>query len=310
MATNNTTSTLTSLMQIYYDRLMLDRLKKSLRFHAVGAAKQLPANSGKTVYWTRRTLMAANTTAITEGVVPASIALSATTVSASLSQYGDWTQTSDLISLTSIDDEIAAAVDDLSYRASLSLDTLDRNALDAGTNIQYGNAKTALSAVAAGDVLTGLEVRKAVRNLKAADVHPMDDGYFVGIVHPNASYDLQSDTASGGWVNANTYVANEQLYNGELGRLHGARFLESSNVSFTATGTSGSANVYSNHIVGKGCLGVVDFDGGIHIYVKKSGDQDTSNPLNQYATVGYKLTYANALLDGNRQVTIKTGSAF
>lgn len=312
MATTNTTTTasLTSLMQIYYDRLMLDRLKKVLRFHGLATPKQLPANSGKVVVWNRRTLLAANTSTLTEGVVPSPIGLSSTLISASLVQYGDFTQTSDLISLTSIDDEISAAVDDLSYRAALSLDTIDRNLLDGGTNIQYANLKTALSAVAAGDVLTAIEVKKAVRNLKANDVHPYDDGYFMAVVHPNSSYDLQSDTASGGWVNANTYVQNEQLYNGELGRLAGARFVESSNVSFTASGTSGGANVYSNHFLGKGAFGVIDFDGGIHVYVKRSGDQDTSNPLNQYATVGYKLTYTNAILDQNRQVTVKTGSAF
>jgi N4-gp56 family major capsid protein len=313
MATTNLTSTasLSSLMQIYYDRLMLDRLKKVLRFHSLGTPKQLPANSGKTIYWTRRTLQSAVTSTITEGTVPAAIGLSAKTVSAQLSQYGNFTQTSDLISLTSIDDEVAAAVDDLSYMAALSLDTIDRNLLDNDTaGIQYANGKTALSAVYSTDVLTGAEVRKAVRKLKSNDVHPYDDGYFMAIVHPNNSYDLQSDTASGGWVNANTYVEQQALYNGELGRFAGARFVESSNVTFTASGTSGSSNVYNDHFLGKGAFGVIDFDGGIHIYVKRSGDQDTSNPLNQYATVGYKMTYSNAILDSNRHVTVVAGSAF
>lgn len=310
MATTNltTTTALSAKMAVYYDRLMLDRLRENLVFHQFGVKKNLPANSGKTVQWFRRTDMAANTSALTEGTVPTAIGLSATSISAALAQYGDFTQTSDLIQMTSIDDEIENAVDVLSFRAARTVDTLDRNLLDAGTNILYGNSKTALSATASTDVLNGTEVRKGVLNLKRSNVQPLDGGYYVWVVHPQNSYDLMSDTASGGWVNANTYVDTTGIVNGEIGRLFGARFVETTNVSSTTTGTSGSANVYSTHLLGKGAFGVVEFDGGVHVYVKKSGEQDTSNPLNQYATVGYKITYTNKMLDDNRQVTYKVGS--
>lgn len=312
MATTNlTTSTgLSAKMAVYYDKLMLSRLRKTLVIHQFGETRNLPANSGTTVQWFRRTDLAANTTPLTEGTVPTAIGLSATSVSAQLAQYGDFTQTSDLISMTSIDDEIEAAVDILSYRAALTVDTLDRNILDSGTNVQYANSKAALSAVGLTDVLTGLEVRKAARALEAKDVQPLQGNDFVAIVHPNNAYDLQSDTAVGGWNEANTYVSTDNRMNGEIGRLYGCRFMTSTNVSFTSTGTSGNANVYSTHFLGKGAFGVVNFDGGVHTYVKKSGEQDTSNPLNQYSTVGYKITYANKMLDDNRQVTVKAGSAF
>lgn len=312
MATTNATTTpsLSAKMAVYYDRLMLSRLRKKLVLHQFGETRNLPMNSGTTVQWFRRVDLPANVTALTEGVIPTAIGLSATSISAQLAQYGDFTQTSDLISMTSIDDEIESAVDILSYRAALTLDTLDRNILDAGTNVQFANSKLALSAVATTDVLTGLEVRKAARALMAVDAQSILDQDFAAVVHPNNAYDLQSDTAVGGWNEANTYVSTENRLSGELGRLYGVRFFQSTNVSFTSTGTSGSANVYSTHFLAKGAFGVVNFDGGVHTYVKKSGDQDTSNPLSQYATIGYKLTYANKMLDNNRQVTVKVGSAF
>ena len=295
-------------MAVYYDRLMLDRLRASLVFHGLGTSKNLPANSGKIVQWFRRTDLAANTATLSEGTVPTAIGLSATSISAQLSQYGDFTQTSDLIQMTSIDNEIEAAVDTLSWRAALTIDAVDRAILDAGTTVKYGGSKTALSATAAADVLNGAEVRKGVLALKAQNAQPMDGGYYVWVVHPQNSYDLQGDTASGGWVNANTYVDTTGIKNGEIGRFGGARFVEATQVASTTSGTSGSANVYSTHLLAKGAFGVVDFDGGTHVYVKKSGEQDTSNPLNQYATVGYKITYANKMLDENRQVTYKVGS--
>lgn len=303
------TSSLSAKMAVYYDKLMLDRLREQLVFNQFGTKKRLPKNSGKIVQWFRRTDLAANTTALSEGVVPSAIGLSATSISAQLSQYGDFTQTSDLIQMTSIDDEIEAAVDTLSFRAARTVDALDRTILDAGTNVAYGGGKSALSATAAGDVLNGAEVRKGVLNLKRSNAQPLDGGYFVWVIHPQNAYDLQADTASGGWVNANTYVDTMGIKNGEIGRFGGARFVETTNVASTASGTSGSANVYSTHLLAKGAFGVVDFDGGVNIYVKKSGSEDTSNPLNQYATVGYKITYTNKMLDENRQVTYKVGSA-
>lgn len=311
MATTNltTSGSLSAKMAVYYDRLMLDRLRETLVFHGLGQSKRLPANSGKIVQWFRRTDLAANTTPLTEGTVPSAIGLSATSISAQLAQYGDFTQTSDLIQMTSIDDEIEAAVDTLSFRAARTVDALDKALLDAGTTVKYGGSKTALSATAAGDVLNGAEVRKGVVTLKSLNAQPMDGGYYVWVIHPQNSYDLQSDTASGGWVNANTYVDTMGIKNGEVGKFGGARFVETTNVSSTTTGTSGSANVYSTHLLAKGAFGVVDFDGGVHTYVKKSGEQDTSNPLNQYATVGYKLTYTSKMLDENRQVTYKVGSS-
>ena len=312
MATTNltTTSGLAAKMAVYYDRRMLDRLRRNLVFHQFGVKKNVPANSGKIVQWFRRTDLAANTSAITEGTVPSAVGLSATSLSAQLAQYGDFTQTSDLIQLTSIDDEIENAVDVLSDRAANSIDQLDRNILDAGTTVSYGGGKTALSATASTDVLTGAEVRKGVRVLAANNAQPFDSGYFAWVIHPNNAYDLMSDTATGGWVNANTYVDTNNISKGQIGRLFGCEFWQTTNVSSTSTGTSGSANVYSTHLISNGALGTVEFDGGVHIYVKKSGEQDTSNPLNQFATVGYKMAYVNKMLDENRQVTYKVGSGF
>jgi N4-gp56 family major capsid protein len=320
MATTNLTSTggLSAKMATYYDRMMLDRLRADLVFHKFGQKKNLPANSGKVVQWFRRTDLAGGSngstdptfTPLTEGTIPTAIGLSATSLSATLAQYGDFTQTSDLIQLTSIDDEIEAAVDVLGWRAQQVVDGLDRAVLDAGTNITYGGGKTTLLTTGAADVLTGADVRKGVRKLKVVNARPYDGGLFTWIIHPNNSYDLQGDTASGGWVNANTYVATSEIENGEIGKFGGAKFIETTQVASTTTGTASSAAVYSTHLLSQGAFGVVDFDGGIHTYVKKSGDQDTSNPLNQYATVGFKITYANKMLDESRQVTYKVGSAF
>jgi len=310
MATTNLTTTggLAAKMAVYYSKRGLSKLRENLVIHQFGEKKELPKNNGKQVNWFRRVDSAADTATITEGTVPSPITLSSNQVTAQLAQYGNFTQTSDLLEMTSIDNEIENAVDTLSFKAARTLDTLDRNVLDAGTTIQYGGAKTSLATTAAADVLNGAVVRNAVRALNVANAMPFGENY-AWVIHPNNAYDLMSDTASGGWVNANTYVDTNGIKNGEIGKFFGAKFYQSTNVSSTASGTSGSATVYSTHLLSQGAFGVVEYDGSYQIYVKKSGEQDTSNPLNQYSTIGYKMTYAVKMLDENRQITVKVGSA-
>ena len=306
MASNNLTTTLTANMAIYYDKVLLDQLRAHLVFNGVGTQKNLPRNGGKIVYWTRYNLMPAVTTALTESVVPASTALTSQTVSAQLAQFGSYTSVSDLVDMTAIDSVVESAVYQLGYAAALTLDTVDRNLLDAGTNVAFANGKAATSLLNT-DVLTGADVRKTARILAAADVMPWMGNDFGAIIHVNNAYDLMGDTATGGWVNSNTYVDVSNIYNGEIGKLYGVRFMQTTRVSFSAI-TGG--NSYKVHFLGNGALGVVDFDGGIHTYVKNPNDYDTSNPINQFSTVGWKFTYANKILDDNRQVTLNVGSAF
>jgi N4-gp56 family major capsid protein len=289
--------------------MLLDNLYPELRFYQAASKKSLPTREGKSIVWTKYTKLNPKSTTLSVGVVPNATALSSSNVSATLGQYGDFVKISDLLSLTAIDPVIESATKELSEAAGLTIDTVIRNVLDANTNARRVNNK-ALSAMLATDVLSGVEVRNAVRMLKAKNVKPHTGGDFLGIIHPNCSYDLQGDTAAGGWVNANTYVNNQNILNGEIGRIHGVRFVESTNVSVAASG-SGGVNVYKNHLKGRDAFAAVPFDGTTgeaRIYVKTSGEQDTSNPLNQFSTVGYKATFASAILDGDRDVILQAAS--
>lgn len=51
-------------------------------------------------------------------------------------------------------------------QSALLIDTVVRDEILAGTNVQYANGKASRDTVAATDVLTGTELRKAFRRLK------------------------------------------------------------------------------------------------------------------------------------------------
>lgn len=315
MATDNasTTSNLSQLMQTYYDRLMLDRLVAKLHYAQFATKKSIPKNSGKTVFYSRYTNFAANTTPLTEAVVPDGITLSATNVTATVSGYGDYAVLSDFVSLTAIDPVVEGAIELLAYRAAISLDTLLRNEVDTNGTVKYANDKTALSATAPADVFNAAEVRKSGRLLRATNVLPAVGDSYMCILHPNNAYDLTADTASGGWIDAHKYAQPENIFNGEIGKLMGMRFVESTNVAFTNTGISASTTgyVYNISIFGWNSFANIGLGGGnLKTYVKRGSESGVADPLEQKNTVGYKFYMAPKVLDATRHLIWKSGSAY
>ena len=81
----------------------------------------------------------------------------------------------------------------------------------------------------------------------------------------------------------------------------------------TANGTRaaisayGGGRFYFNFAFGKGAYGVTDFDGGIRTFIKTPGPSDTSNPLNLYGTVGYRLIYTAKVLNNSACMWIMNG---
>lgn len=150
-------------------------------------------------------------------------------------------------------------------------------------------------------------VRKAVRFLKVMNA-PRINGSYVGIIHPDVSYDLMSDPK---WVNVKTYADPEGIYAGEIGRIEGVRFVETSEAKvFTGAG-AGGRDVYSTLILGGDAYGVTEITGGgLQHIIKQLGSAGTSDPLDQRATAGWKATKAAERLVEAYMVRVETTSTF
>ncbi|MDI6787546.1 MAG: N4-gp56 family major capsid protein, partial [Planctomycetota bacterium] len=129
----SSTLTITETIPRYYEKVLLDRLEAMLQFYEFADKKPIPQHAGKIITFTRYTNFAAQTTALTEGTTPTALQLSAANVTATLTQYGGWTNPTDFLSLIAIDDVTESSVELLGYNAGLSLDTLVRNVLSGGT---------------------------------------------------------------------------------------------------------------------------------------------------------------------------------
>ena len=230
--TNTTINTLgtTHLDKTFYDRQLLESARTRFVHAKFGQMRPIPRNSGKRVEFRRWNLFDAAEAmqALEEGVTPSGQALSQSNVEAVVSQYGAYVEVSDLLDMTGYDQVIAESAELLGEQLGTVVEWVTRDAMNAGNNVQRAGGKSSRSDLTADDKLTVEEIRKAVRTLKRAKARPFCDEerkpHFVCICSPDATFDLQNDPL---WQDVSKYSNAEQIYSGEIGRLFGVVFVES-----------------------------------------------------------------------------------
>lgn len=289
-------------MAIYYDKVFLSRAEMMLVYDVGAQVKPVPGNSGKTVYWNRFAPLAVATTPLTEAAVPTAVDMTSNIVSATIAEYGSYVKVGSLFEMTSIDVNLKEHVEVMGQNAGETIDTLIRDELDGGGTVQLAGGKSNITAIAATDVLTGSEVRKARRTLMQNKAMQFENGLFKAIVPTTAAYDLMGNSE---WLNARQYVDPANIQNGQLGKLYGVEFFETNNeVSAASTVT-----VYTTFVFGKNAYGTVKLSNapGRRIYLKTPGPQDTSNPVDTWSTVGWKIPFATKVLNSTWLIEVKTG---
>ena len=312
--TNVTTDTgLSKEMKTFYSDYLIDMAEPNLVHDQFGQKHPIPKNGGKIIEFRKYDSLPKALTPLTEGVTPNGQKLSMSVITSNVQQYGGYIELSDILLLTAIDNNLVQATKLLGSQAGRTLDTITREVLNGGTNVQYAEGQvTARNALVGGQAsgnhyLTVDAVRRAVRFLKVMNA-PKINGNYVGIIHPDVSYDLMSDPK---WVNVKTYSDPDGIYEGEIGKIEGVRFVETSEAKvFEGAGASG-VDVYSTLILGADAYGVTEITGGgLEHIVKQLGSAGTADPLNQRATAGWKATKTAERLEEQYMVRIETASTF
>ncbi|MBR2474836.1 MAG: N4-gp56 family major capsid protein [Clostridia bacterium] len=293
--TNVTTDTDLSVEnKTFYDKSLIQEATPNLIHNQFGQKRPIPKNGGKKIEFRKFASLPKATTPLTEGVTPDGKKLSVTAIEATIAQYGDYIVQSDMLELSSIDNTIVEATKILGNQAGLTLDTITRNVLQGGTNVYYapksdGTAITSRTTLDNTCKLTVDVVKRVVAILKKNNA-PKIDGSYIGIVHPFAAYDLMSDPA---WVEAQNYADPTKLYESEIGKIAGVRFVESSEAKVYEDG------VFGTLIFGAGAYGVTEIEGGgLQTIIKQKGSAGTADPLDQRSSIGWKAaTVAERLVE-------------
>lgn len=306
---------LSAEMKTFYDMTLIDEAESNLVHDQFGQKRPIPANGGKTIEFRKFAPLAKATTPLTEGVTPDGKSLTVSTITATVSQYGDYITQSDVLELTALDNTILEATKLLGRQAGATLDTVVRNVLQAGTNVTYcpkiGSDGTETAVTSRGNLdataqLTVDVVQQVVAKLRAQNA-PTIGGKYVAIIHPYVAYDLMRDPE---WIDAHKYAQPTNLYEGEIGEIAGVRFVQTTEAKiYTGSGCPSGLAVFASLFLGEGAYGVTEISGGgLQTIVKQKGSAGTADPLDQRSSVGWKAIKTAEILIPNYLVRVESCS--
>ncbi len=219
-----TTSKGTSpIFQDVLNRHILKKAETKLVHDQFGQKVQIPRGKTKTIAWDRLSPLPKATKPLTEGITPKGSTINITRITAQPVQYGNYVSYTDSFDFFKNDPspEVLKMNDLLGRNAAETLDDITKDVLAAGTNVLYAGGVASRAELESG--LTVTDIRKAVNQLKRNKAVPFDDGYYVAIVHPDVTFDIQSDE---NWKKPHEYADTKNIYKGEIGELYGVRFVE------------------------------------------------------------------------------------
>ena len=281
--------------QVAWNRTAYKSLRPELywdRFADVRAAPFHPGSSISIPIWADQT---AATTPLGEATDVDARVMDTSTVSITLNEHGDAVIPTAFVRATAFVNVDPDVADIVGQAAGLSLDTLARTPMNAGTNVRFATASaetrpTLNSQVESDDIVTETDVRYVVAKLRGANVRTFDSNAYAGIMHPDVSFDYRSG-ANDNWDDPVNYSEPSRRWNGEVGKSSGVRFIESPRALATAdTGSPSTNDVYYTVIFGKEALAKAFSSGGGYtgganptIVVAPKADN-----LNRFRAVGWK----------------------
>ncbi|MDD6195418.1 MAG: N4-gp56 family major capsid protein [[Clostridium] aminophilum] len=311
--TNKTTSNtegnnLSPEMKTYYDMQLIHIAGPLLVHDQFGQKRNIPKNGGKVIEFRKFSKLPKATTPLTEGVTPDGQALDVSTITSEVHQYGGFIRLTDMLLMTAIDNTLLEAIDELGDQAGRTGDTITREVLNGGTNVQYAEGQvSARNTLTSAMKLTVKAGKLAVRMLKKQNA-PKINGEYVAIIHPDVAFDLTEDDK---WIEWNKYTTPEKKFNGEIGKLDGVRYIETTEAKIFAGAGADGVDVYSTLYLGANAYGVTSVEGGgLKTIIKQLGSGGTSDPLDQRATAGWKMVKTAERLVEQYMVRVETASTF
>lgn len=340
VAANPSTNTLAPELKTFYDTELLENARTEMFYAQFGRKQRLPKNGGTTIEW-RKFNTFDRASELKEGVIPTGQQFGSSSLTASISQYGTYTSITDKLEMRAYDNVILAATEEMGASAAATQETLIRNALLVGTNVMYcdnidadgnklstpttpatmgaGGSTAGTGGASAPDgwaLLTPTMVNKAVTKMKKDRV-PRINGKYYAVIHPSVAYDLRQSKE---WIEVHKYAAAGEIFNGEIGELHGCRFIEDTFApilggSYIYSGSTTYKNksngvTYATYFFGKEGFGIVDPEGGGLEMIIHDKDE-IGGPLNQFSTIGYKFeTNGATILYPERVLRVMSVSSY
>lgn len=309
-------------LKAFYDTELLENARCEFFYAQFAKRQPLPLHHNGVIEW-RKWNTFDRVVKMACGVIPTGQKFGVTTVSGSVIQHDSTTHTGDSLELRAYDDVILGATEECGIDAAEVQERLIRDGLLTNMNVLYCDnvtydgrsfgTPTSCKEMAGGenDVMSRLTpemINKAVLIMKKNRV-PRINGRYYAVVHPSVARDLHRDE---GWIEAHKYAAPEELFNGEIGELHGVRFIE--DVAAPVLGGEEYSNIhggvtYASYFFGKDAFGITDPEGGsLEMIIH---DKRDFGPLATESEVGYRFeTNGATIIYPERLLRVMSCSSF
>ena len=187
------------------------------------------------------------------------------------------------------------------------IDTVVRDSIfSAGGVAAYGGSAVARNSIATDGSfdMDVTEIREAKGTLEEWNVPPKEDGFYVAVINPYATYDLQGDTSY--WRDIVKYTDSvSRIFKGEVGELFGVRFVQTTQALTMDASGSASTDVIQSYLLGDEYFGVSELE-DVDIVIK---DPAPASSVNGYSTVGAYASFAAKELKASSMIRLETGSS-
>ena len=310
-------------LKTFYDTELLENARAEMFYAQFAKHQALPANHGVIVEW-RKFNTFARATQLQEGVIPTGQQFGMTYKTGVINQYGTYTAVTDKLETRAYDDVILAATEEMGASAAETQEVLIRDGLLTNTNVLYCDNITLETGAFAStptspalmeasatvmSILTPKMVAKAATKMKKDRV-PKINGKYAAVIHPSVAHDLRN---SDEWIEVHKYAATTEIFNGEIGELHGVRFVEDTFAPVLGGNdykNKAGTVTYATYFFGKDGFGIIDpAEGGLQMIIKPK--EVAGGPLNQYSTIGYKFeTNGATMLYTERVLRVMSCSSY
>lgn len=308
-----TQDSMSPTMKTFYDTTLLENARETMVFTQFGEKQPMKGNK---VEWRKFNTFAKALTPLQEGVIPTGQTFGMTKIEGNITQHGTFVAVTDRLELESYDDVIFGATEEMGAAEGETYDTLTRNILVGGNSVMYcpdgDTAVTSRANITNTCLLTPDVVKKAATWLKKNKA-PKINGSYVAIIHPSVAHDLRGKE----WEEYQKYTNSTPIFKGEIGELHGVRFVESTNAKIwrgldsqgNQTGGKDGVAVYATLFLGAKAFGILEPEGeGMEMIIKTK--EQIGGPLNQYGTIGFKFCHGTSILYQERMLRVESGSSF
>ena len=203
--------------------------------------------------------MAQATSALTEASDVTAVALGDSTVTVTLAEYGNAVITTAKLRGTSFLNVDADAANIIGYNMVDSVDKLVSNVANAGTNVIYSTGSGALPTsrvtIADANTIDTATARQAVAELRGASAPGFENGNYIGLIHPDVSYDLRALTAVTDVIQFQIRQEGAAVRNGSIGVFGGIEWIENPRAPILDdAGATSTTNVYQTLVAGRQAL--------------------------------------------------------